>query len=130
MNRDELWAEAVRFCEYVDEYFSKIHSVWVFGSYLWKDDPGDMDVYLDCEDDLIVGLSYAGFPNIHLTNSQDQTKNKVLIWRKDSGMLEYDFGDRVWLMMDEILMLREQIEELHMKARTPPRRFRHMEVEE
>ncbi len=128
MNRDELWYEAVEFCEYVDAHFPTIHSVWVFGSYLWKYNPGDMDVYVDYEGP--QKLSGSGFPHMHPTNSADQTKNRVLIWTRACGMLERDFSDREGFMLKEILMLREQIEGLRLAARGPPRRFGYMGVKE
>jgi len=120
VNREELWKEATKFCEYVNEHFSSVRSIWVYGSYLWRDDPNDMDVYIDGEDALIQELSEVSFPNIHPSNSHEQTKNKVLIWTRDNGMLKDELPDRQELMMKEILALREQIDKLHMKDKSPP----------
>ena len=92
MNRRmKLWREVCQFCDFVETWYPRITEVKIFGSFLWKDSPSDVDVNIKSDKDLRYILNHYQklFPNIHVNKHRTPKEYAITqtIWKRGQGMI-------------------------------------------
>ena len=89
-DRNKLQEELLRFSKYIEEWFPRIQKITVFGSYLWDENPGDIDVWVEGNTRLLGDSHKALFPSIHVTKytpKQIDLVVKKTVWNRNDGIV-------------------------------------------